>query len=229
MDNFSRKNATAVMFLGHFAVGLGAKSLAPRVSLGALFLAVQWVDLLWPTLLLAGLERVEIRPGITTVTPLDFVYYPITHSLLMAFVWALVLGGGYWLLRRYPAGAWVMGAGVISHWLLDLVVHRPDLPLAFGESTRLGLGLWNSLPGTIAVEGLLFVAGIWLYLRQTRASNRTGQWAFWGLIGFFTVIYVANLFGPPPPDVKAIAVGGHAQWLLVFWGFWIDRNRAVRE
>lgn len=215
------------MFIGHFAVGFGAKAAAPRVSLGSLFLAAQFVDLLWPTLLLLGLERVQIVPGITTVTPLDFEHYPITHSLLMAVVWGGLFAWVYWLARKYKAGAAVLGLCVASHWLLDLLVHRPDLPLIPGGATRLGIGLWNSLAATLIVEGLLFVAGLWLYLRSTSAKNRTGRWALWGLVAFLAVIYIANLFGPPPPDVQAIAWAGHLQWLFVIWAYWVDRNRLV--
>ena len=216
------------MFIGHFAIGFGAKAAAPRVSLGALFFAVQFVDLLWPSLLLLGLERVEIQPGITAVTPLDFVHYPISHSLLMAGVWALAIGGLYYLLRKEPRGAWVLAACVASHWLLDLIVHRPDLSLAFGEGPKFGLGLWNSVVGTVVVEILLFTAGLWLYLRHTKALKPVGVYALWGLVTFLLVIYGANLFGPPPPDVQSIAIAGHAQWLLVLWGYWVDQNRMAR-
>ncbi|MCB9276947.1 MAG: hypothetical protein H6564_23140 [Lewinellaceae bacterium] len=215
------------MFIGHFAVGMGAKAAAPRVSLGTLFLAAQFVDLLWPTLLLFGIERVKIVPGITTVTPLDFQHYPITHSLLMGVVWGLLLGGVYWALQKNKRGAIVVGLCVVSHWLLDLVVHRPDLPLIPGGDAHLGLGLWNSLPATVVVEGLLFILGIWLYLRTTTAKNRVGRFAFWGLVAFLAIIYITNLFGPPPPDVKAIAWAGHLQWLFVIWAYWVDRNRVA--
>lgn len=213
------------MFIGHFAVGMGAKAAAPRVPLGTLFLASQFVDLLWPTLLLFGLERVKIVPGITTVTPLDFEHYPITHSLLMAVVWGLAFALIYWFVQKNKSGAIVLGLCVISHWLLDLIVHRPDLPLIPGGATRMGIGLWNSLGATLIVEGLLFVLGIWLYLRATAAKNRVGHFAFWGLVAFLAVIYMANLFGPPPPDVQAIAWAGHLQWLFVIWAYWVDRNR----
>lgn len=216
------------MFLGHFAVGFGAKAVARKTSLGTLFLSVQFVDLIWPTLLLLGIEHVRIEPGITTVTPLNFVHYPITHSLLMVLAWGAAFGGIYWLARKYTVGAIVVGLGVVSHWVLDLIVHRPDLPLYPGDSPEVGLGLWNSLAGTLAVEGLLFAAGVALYLRVTRAKNRIGLYAFWSLVGFLALIYVANIFGPPPPDVRAIAWAGHLQWLFILWGYWIDRHRDVR-
>ena len=215
------------MFLGHFGIGFGAKAAAPRVSLGTLFLAAQFVDLLWPTLLLIGLEKVVIAPGITRVTPLDFTHYPISHSLLLSFVWALLFGAAFYFIRKYPKGAWVCGAAVISHWLLDLLTHRPDLPLAPGGGTRVGLGLWNSLPATLVLELGIFAIGVWIYVRTTRPLDRRGSVALWALIGFLLVVHFGNLFGPPPPDVEALAWVGQAQWLLVVWAFWIDRHRAV--
>lgn len=215
------------MFLGHFGVGFGAKSAAPRVSLGTLFLAAQFVDLLWPTLLLVGLEKVVISPGITRVTPLDFTDYPITHSLLLSLVWAVLFGGAYYLLRKYPKGAWICGAAVLSHWVLDLLTHRPDLPLVPGGATRVGLGLWNSLSGTLVLELGIFAIGVWLYLRSTRALDRTGTVALWALVGFLLISYFSNLFGPPPPNETALAWVAQAQWLLVIWAFWIDRHRTA--
>ncbi len=215
------------MFLGHFGIGFGTKAAAPRTSLGTLFLAAQFVDLLWPTMLLAGLEQVRIAPGITRVTPLDFTHYPITHSLAAAVLWAALFAAVYYLLRRYSRGAWVCGAAVISHWVLDFLVHRPDLPLAPGVGLRVGLGLWSSLPATLLIELAVFAIGVWLYLRSTRALDRTGSLALWALVGFLVVVYAGNVFGPPPPSATAIAWAGQAQWLLVLWAFWIDRHRAA--
>lgn len=213
------------MFVGHFAVGFGAKAAAPRTSLGTLFLAAQFVDLLWPTLLLVGMERVAIAPGITEVTPLDFTYYPITHSLLAAILWGLLFAAVYWAIRRYWMGALVCGVAVVSHWLLDLVVHRPDLPLVPGGSTRLGFELWRSTAGTLVVELAIFAAGIAFYLRSTRAVDRRGVAGLWGLIAFLLLVYLGNVFGAPPPNVTALAWVGQAQWLLVGWAYWVDRHR----
>ena len=216
------------MFLGHFGVGFGAKAAAPRTSLGSLLLASQLIDLLWPTLLLLGLEQVAIAPGITRVTPLDFTHYPISHSLAAVLLWAVLFGVFYHVLRRYPRGALVCGLAVVSHWVLDLLSHRPDLPLAPGSSLRVGLGLWGSLAGTLVVEIAVFSVGVYLYLRTTRASNRTGTVALWALVGLLLVIYAGNILGPPPPSVSAIAWIGQAQWLLIVWGYWIDRHRQAR-
>ena len=213
------------MFIGHFGVGLAAKKFAPKTSLGMLFLSVQFVDLLWPMFLLLGLEHVRIDVGNTVVTPLDFYDYPITHSLVGVLAWAVMLGLVYFGLQRYPRGAWVVGAGVLSHWVLDAISHRPDLLLVPGGSTRVGLCLWNSLPATVVVEGAIFFGGLVLYLRSTTARDRTGRYALWALVAFLVVLYVGNLWGPPPPSVNALAITGLAAWLLVAWGYWIDRHR----
>ncbi len=213
------------MFIGHFGVGFGAKAAAPRISLGTLFLAAQFIDLLWPTFLLLGIERVRIVPGATRVTPLVFEHYPISHSLLGVLVWAAAVGGIYWLLRREKQGALLLAALVASHWLLDLVVHQPDLPIAPGSAVRLGWNAWSSLPLTLAIELPLFAAGVWLYLRSTAAMDAIGTWACWALIAFLLVVYASNLFGNPPPSASAIAWVGQAQWILVLWGYWVDRHR----
>ncbi len=214
------------MFIGHFAIGLGAKRFVPVVSLGTLFLAVQFADLLWPTLVLLGVEYFEIAPGITTVTPLDFISYPYSHSLVMLLLWGVVFAGVYFLANRERrVAALILVALVLSHWLLDVATHRPDMPLTIGGEQRLGFGLWNSLPATIVVEMAMFIAGTALYLRATKASDGIGKYAFWGLIVFLTVVYAGNLFGPPPPDTLAVTWSAQGLWLVVLWGYWIDRHR----
>ncbi len=216
------------MFIGHFGLGFGAKRVAPAVSLGALFLAAQLADLLWPTFVLLGWERVEIQPGATRVTPLDFVSYPYSHSLLALALWGVLAGGLYWALRRSRIGALTIAGLVVSHWVLDFVSHRPDMPLTFSGTTKVGLGLWSSLPATVVVEGLLFALGVALYLRATAPRDRVGRFALWGLVAFLAVVYLANLFGPPPPSVRAVAWSAEAMWLLVAWGYWVDRHRTAR-
>lgn len=216
------------MFLGHFAVALASRRIARSVSLGTLFLAAQFIDLLWPTFLLLGIEQVALAPGHTAVTPLAFTHYPWTHSLLAVIGWGLLLGVAHFALRRSLRAALVIGALVVSHWLLDLLAHAPDLPLWPGDSPLLGLGLWDSLALTLLVELSLFAAGAMLYLRATQARDATGRWAPWALVGLLLLIYAANLFGPPPERVTDIAVAGHAQWLLVWMGYWVDRHRTAR-
>jgi len=215
------------VFIGHFAVGLAAKRAVPEVSLGTLFLAAQLADLVWPTLVLLGLEAFAIRPGITAVTPLDFIRYPYSHSLVALAAWGAALGIAYFLWKRKAWAAAVLAAVVLSHWLLDYVTHRPDLPLTLTGAERFGLGLWHSRIATLAVEGLLFGACVWLYARTTRPLDRAGRWAFIAFVAFLVVVYVANVFGPPPPSVAAVAWTAQAIWLLVAWGYWIDRHRAA--
>lgn len=213
----------ATMFIGHFGVGLGLKRAAPRVSLGTLFLGAQLIDLAWPTLLLAGLEKVELAPG-AKGPPLNFTDYPISHSLLLVLVWSALFGAGCYLIQRDRGGAFICGLAVLSHWLLDLIVHHPDLPL-FPGGPKVGFGLWGSLPGSLILELLIFGIGVWLYTRSTQAVDRVGSLGFWLLIAFLVVLHAANVFGPPPPDVGAVAWAGHAQWLLVAWAYWVDRHR----
>jgi hypothetical protein len=214
------------MFIGHFGVALAAKRVAPGPSLGTLTLAVLLVDGIWPLFLLLGWEQVEIVPGITAVTPLLFVSYPYTHSLLAGVVWGALLGGGYYLLRRDRNGALWLAALVPSHWILDFIAHRPDLPL-WPDGPKLGLGLWYSVPATLMVEYALLALGAWMYASVTRPRDRTGTWALWIFLGTLGVIYAASVFGPPPPSVQAIAIAGLLGWLFVAWAYWIERHRAV--
>ena len=215
------------MFLGHFALAFAAKPLARRVSLGTLFLAAQFIDLLWPTFLLLGLERVRIEPGAIGVTPLAFEHYPWSHSLLAVLGWALGFAVVHFALRRDGRSAVVLGALVLSHWLLDLIVHRPDLPLYPGDSPLFGLGLWAWPSWTFALETALFVIGVALYLRVTRPRDRAGRWLLVALVGLLLAIHLSNRLGAPPPDESALAWVGQAQWLLVAFGYWVGRHRLV--
>jgi hypothetical protein len=171
---------------------------------------------------------VKIEPGNTAFTPLDFYDYPISHSLLTSLGWSVAFAGVYYLVKKYPKGAWVLGIGVFSHWVLDFITHRPDLPLSPGSSEYFGLGLWNSFPGSVIVEGVLFLVGVIIYVRTTTPKDRIGNYAFWSLVGFLALVWVVNMVGPPPPGVSAIGWSAMLLWLLVPWGYWIDRHRAVR-
>jgi hypothetical protein len=213
------------MFLGHLGTGFGAKAAATKVSLGTLLLAAVLVDLIWPTLIILGVELVEIRPGATRATPLDFVYYPFSHSLVAVLVWAGLFSLIYFLVRSYKRGALVVGALVLGHWLLDAIVHVPDLPLVPGSELKVGLGLWNSVWGTVVIELGIFAVGVWLYVRSTRALDRIGSLGLWALVALLLLIYSGNFLGGPPPSVEAVAWVGQAQWLFVLWGYWVDRHR----
>jgi hypothetical protein len=215
------------MFIGHPATSFAAKRFAPNVSLGTLFAATMWIDLVWPFLLIAGVEHVRVDPGNTAFTPLDFYDYPITHSLLSVIGWSLAAAIVYRLVRRPWREAAIVGALVLSHWVLDFITHRPDLPLWPG-GPKVGLGLWNSVPGTVAVEVAIFLAGLVMYLRATTARDRIGSIALWALVIFLGIIYVMNITSPPPPNAGAIGYVGLAQWLFIPWAWWIDRHGQVR-
>jgi membrane-bound metal-dependent hydrolase YbcI (DUF457 family) len=218
------------MYIGHFALAFGAKKYAPQVSLGVLFLACQLADLVWPNLVLLGLETVEIEPGITAMVPMNFVHYPYSHSLLALLVWSVVFAGLYSLLRHAGTrSAIIIAVLVFSHWVLDALTHRPDMPITLSDTNHVGLGLWNHPILAVSLELLLFVLGVWLYVRHTKPVNHKGGIGFWALILFFLVTYAANILGPPPPSATAVAWSAQALWLLVLWGFWVDRNRVRRE
>jgi hypothetical protein len=214
------------MFIGHFGLGLGTKRAAPIVSLGTLFIACQFADLLWPSLVLLGYERVDVRPGATVMTPLDFVSYPYSHSLLALCGWGVAAGAVYLFIHRQrvvPAVA--IALLIVSHWLLDYFTHRPDMPLTLHGQEKLGLGLWNSVGGTLAAEFAIFGVGLALYLRATRPRDRAGAVGLWGLVAFLVIVYLASTFGPPPPTAAAVAWSAQAMWLIVIWGYWVDKHR----
>lgn len=213
------------MFIGHFAIGLAAKKWAPSASLGIGFLACQLLDLIWPALTILGIESVRVAPGITAFTPLDFTHYPFSHGLFMTMIWSILMAGALYLWKRNTHLAVTMGLVVLSHWVLDFITHRPDLPLLFGEP-KVGLGLWNVVSATLVIEGLMLAVGIFLYTRVTRRTTLGAKLAFWSLIVFLLVIYGANAFGPPPPlDASPSMISGpaFAMWLLVAWTYAADR------
>ena len=215
------------MFIGHHAAAFIAKRAAPRVSLGVLMAAAMLLDLIWPILTLAGLEHFRIDPGNTAVTPLDFYDYPITHSLLTALGWSLVAAAVYGVLRASGASSMIVGLAVLSHWVLDYITHRPDLPL-WPNGPKVGLGLWSSVAGTIAVEGTLFAIAIFLYTRTTKPRDRIGTITFWAFVAFVILIYIANFTSPPPPSWRAVAWTALAAWLFVPWAWWFDKHRQAR-
>ena len=213
------------MFVGHTAVALVAKSREPRASLALFVAAAFGLDLLWPLFLLIGLERVRIDPGNTKFTPLAFESYPWSHSLLMTIIWGLVglVGVRFWKGSRRTQMLVLLL--VVSHWVLDFVSHRPDLPLWPGNSPLFGLGLWNSVPATLALEGALLATGISLYLHTTKAVDRTGSLGFWLFIGLSTMIWAGQPWSAPPPSSRFLAWFSLVGWLLPVWAGWADRHR----
>ena len=214
------------MFIGHFAVGFAAKRAVPRVSLAMLLAAALFADILWPLLVLAKLEEVRIAPGNTAFTPLEFVSYPWSHSLLMLCIWGAVIGAAYRGIFGGRRTFVALALLVISHWVLDWITHAPDMPLYPG-GPKLGLGLWNSVPGTMVVELLMLAVGLFLYMRCTEAVDRVGRWALVSLGAVLTLIYMADsLNGAPPPSVTAVCLLAlTASIVFPAWAWLTDRHR----
>lgn len=217
------------MFIGHYALGLAAKRIAPRTSLGTLIAAPTLADLIWPVFLLLGWERVTVVPGPNPLLLFRFDSYPISHSLLTLCGWGLLFGMLYRMRTGYMRGAVVVALLVVSHWVLDFVTHRPDLPLYPG-GPRVGLGLWNWIAGALFVEAVMFVAGLAIYLTTTRARDRIGRYGLAGFVLVLLLSYVASLLSPPPTNMRALAGGGIVfGWLFVWVAAWVDGHRTLRR
>jgi hypothetical protein len=211
------------MFVGHYGVSFAAQRLNRDIPLWVLFIAVQLLDVLWAPLVLLGVEKVRIVPGITATNPLDLYYMPYTHSLVSAVAWSIAAYAAYRIVRRLPqsrgqAAAALVGAAVFSHWVLDFVVHRPDLPL-YDNTAKVGLGLWNVPAAALGLEAMLLFGGIFLFL-QDRATSKVGLLIF-GVVMLAIQVYV--FFGPPPPSDRAAAMTALLAYAL-FAGFvaWWD-------
>lgn len=225
------------MFVGHYAASLALKWYEPRVSLGVLFLGVQFVDILFFPLAMIGIEQLEIVEGYTAATHFALPFMPYTHSLLATLCW----GGLFYVLFRWPARhkgkgaahrvALVVALSVMSHWFLDLLVHTPDLPILGDNSPKLGLGLWNNAWATFALEAALLGVGLWLYLSVTRARNKIGSFGIILFVLFMVLINVVNVFGPlTATDVNGVAWTALASYfVLAAVAFWLDGKRTRRS
>lgn len=211
------------MFIGHYGIGLLAKKNKQLPSLAMMFIAVQLLDLIWPVLVLFGIESLSIDPGNTKLTHLNFEFYPYSHSLFMALIWSIILGLFYFLFTKNKNGSLVLGGLVMSHWILDFITHRPDLPLSPFTDLKVGLGLWNYPVLEIILELSLFGIGAFLYFKS---SNFKRKIAFWLLILFLLIVHMMNLFSPPPPSVMAVAWSANLMWLIVIWAWWIEKKRS---
>jgi hypothetical protein len=191
------------MFVGHYGVSFAAKRVAPSVPLWVLFVAVQLLDVFWAPLVLLGIEKVRIVPGITASNPFDLYYMPYTHSLLAALLWSAGAFLVYRLSARHGApgqAAVVVGLAVLSHWILDFLVHRPDLPL-YDNTAKVGLGLWNVPAVAFGLEAALLFGGMGLYFGAASAPRR--PMVLFGLVMLAIQAYI--FFGPPPVSDRAAA------------------------
>ena len=215
------------MFVGHYGPSFAIKSIQRPIPLWLLFIAVQFLDVVWSVLVFAGVEKVRIVPGITASNPLDLYYMPYTHSLVAALAWAVaaailcrVLLG----LRNWSAGIWI-GVAVFSHWLLDFLVHRPDLPL-YDDAAKVGLGIWNYPVIALSLEAILLFGGMIMYLRRTRPLSSVGRFGppIFGVVMLAIQSYI--FFGPPPTSPVAAAVTALISYIVfAAVAYWLDRNR----
>ncbi len=220
------------MLVGHLAVGLLGKRIAPSLSLGTVVLAALAADLLWAVFLIAGIERFDIvRPGATLMKSEVVMHIGYSHSLAMDLLWAALFASPYFLLRRDRRGAWVLGAAVLSHWFLDLASHRPDMPLVPGSPRAYGLGLWTSIPATLVVEGGLWILAVTTYLRATNAKRSAVHWVFWIGFAIITAAWYNNIAGPPPSGTNASAALASLIFFLLVsaWAFWVNRFRPAQH
>jgi hypothetical protein len=217
------------MLVGHFAVGLVAKRVEPKISLGTFVLAAMIADFLWCVFMIAGIEHVQFRPGMGAANYLTASDIAWSHSLLMDVIWAALLAAAYFLYRRYPRGAWILFAAVLSHWLLDFVAHPPDMPLAPGVNRYFGLGLWTSIPATIVVEGGLWLLAAIFYARATHPTKHAGTYVFWTMIALLTLAWYNNIAGPPPPNPHTAPIASLIFFaLVVTWAYWMNRLRPAK-
>jgi membrane-bound metal-dependent hydrolase YbcI (DUF457 family) len=216
------------MFVGHYGPSFASKAWINTVPLWVLFLAVQLVDIFWSIFVLLGIEKVRIVPGITATNPLDLYYMPYTHSLPAAVVWSGIAAIAYRILWRN--GDWrapaIVGAAVFSHWILDLLVHRPDLPI-YDDTLKVGLGLWNYPALAFALEIALLVAGMGFYLRATTPKNLIGRYGMVIFAFIAVALQAVVFFGSPPTSPEAAATTA----LMSYFGFaaiifWLEEKRS---
>jgi hypothetical protein len=216
------------MFVGHYGVGLAAKRFAPQTSLGTLVLGALFADLLGWGLVVAGIEHFAIRPGITTTNSLDLYDYPISHGLATDFLWGVLLSVAYYIIHRYWRGSLMVFGAVLSHWILDFIAHRADMPLAPGIHKYYGLGLYNSRIGMIIVEGLIWFLGIALYFGATRSKKRVGTYVFWLGGALLTWVWAISLKGLSPPGtiIQAGIFSLVFMAITLAWAYSVDRWRS---
>lgn len=205
-------------------MGFAAKRLEPKIGLGTFFLAALWADLVWPIFLFFGVERASLVDGLTKMNPLDLEYYPYSHSLLALALWGGALGFVLFLRSKNLRGAMLVALCVLSHWVLDVLTHRPDVPLAWGDSIKLGFGLWNRPFWAFIIEGSFFATCVWLYFGIPGKKRAKKNLRAWGFIGFLSLMYLSQFSGKTPPAMSAVIAVGMFQWIAWPWGRWIDRG-----
>lgn len=217
------------MFVGHYGPAFALKSAHKPIPLWVLFIAVQWLDICWTVLVLAGVEKLRIVPGFTEASAFDLYYFPYSHGLIGAAVLSALLGAIVAAIMRAERGRvfLVIAAAVFSHWLLDLLVHVPDLPL-YDDSAKVGLGLWRHLWIALPLELLALVLGAWFYARSVPARRARGDLWLWAFVVLMVALHLIGTFGPVPTSTASAAQGGLGAYLvLVLLAGLVDRARGT--
>jgi membrane-bound metal-dependent hydrolase YbcI (DUF457 family) len=219
------------MFIGHFGLSFAAKKAAPKVSLATLFVATQFVDILWPLLFIFNVETVAITPGYTKSNAFEFIHYPYTHSLFMGLMWGIIVGFLYYLIKKDKRGSIVIGLCVLSHWFFDVIVHAADLPISPFGNSKVGFGLWNYVAASFILETVIFFSGSFIYTSMTKAINKKGSWGLWSLVTLLILISLSNTFGPAPKqaDVTLFASLLVLMAIIIIGAWWIDKNRELKN
>jgi hypothetical protein len=218
------------MLVGHYAVGLAAKSAEPKVDLGTLVLAAMIPDLAWSVFMILGIEHVQFTPERGAGNYFHATNIAMSHSLLMNSIWAALLAGAYGFRKHYPRGALFVFMAALSHWLLDFISHQPDMPLAPGVTKYYGLGLWTSIPATLILEGGFWLSAIILYIRATHAKSQAGNYVFWSGIAVLSLLWWSNIAGLPPRNLRTAPVASLVIFSLsVAWAYWVNRLRPTRS
>jgi hypothetical protein len=217
------------MFIGHYGPSFAAKRMECAVPLWILFIAVQLLDVFWGVFVLVGIEKVHIVPGFTKTNALDLYYMPYTHSLPGALAWAVLGGLAYMSVSKSKRGGLLVGAAVFSHWPLDLIVHRPDLPL-YDNAVKVGFGLWDYPIATLVIESVVALGGLWMYLRNTHAVKPSARYAMPLFICAALGLQAAMAFGPPPPSDHAMALTALAGYALLGGVIaWLEKGRVAAD
>jgi hypothetical protein len=215
------------MFVGHYGVSFAARRAVGRVPLWVWFLATQWMDVVWSVLVLLGIEKLRIVPGFTEANALDLYYMPFTHGLPGSILVSLVFGAivAVFLSENRATTLLLVAAASFSHWMLDLVVHVPDLPL-YDNSAKVGFGLWRHVMLSFPLELIVLGAGAWLYARGATFASARSRFAFWAFVVVLAAVQVFANFGPPPSSPPAMAVSALALYLvLASLAAWVERIR----
>ena len=215
------------MFIGHYSASFAGRAAEKRLPLWLLFIAVQFIDVLWAIFVLLGVEKVRIVPGFTASNALDLYYMPYTHSLLGALGWSVV---AYVFCQFVPRlrgrrTGLILAAAVFSHWILDLIVHRPDLAI-YDSVGKMGFGLWNYRGAAFALEMAVLFAGAVIFYPTAAHRKR--------LIGFLVFLAAFQVFGtfffpPPPSDHAAAGTALFAYVLLILIAWWVEPGEAQSQ